>query len=243
MNDQNSNVAAKEAEFLPDTTSVEVNAVSTGSMTHGVEPVQGPRITEFFMRAALKQAQLALQNGEIPVGCVFVDTTTNQIISAGHNKTNETRNGTSHAEINAINELVLERHFNPADFARCELYVTCEPCIMCAAALAKLNIARVYFGCSNDRFGGNGSILHVHSDAQRYGLHRYPIEKGLLEKETIEIFQTFYTTENRRAPEGTRKKKRNLQSPEPEPAKLQAACVVVDNLQLPSTKEDLIVER
>jgi tRNA(Arg) A34 adenosine deaminase TadA len=49
--------------------------------------------------------------------------------------------------------------------SNCDLYVTCEPCIMCAAALSKLGIRKVYFGCHNDRFGGNGSILSVHSDA------------------------------------------------------------------------------
>jgi tRNA-specific adenosine deaminase 2 len=163
-----------------------------------------------FMNAALEQAELALTTGEIPVGCVFVDTRVNKVIAVGHNKTNESRNGTKHAEMNAIDDLVFAGHFSPADFASCELYVTCEPCIMCAAALAKLNIRKVYFGCSNDRFGGNGSILSVHTDAKSYGLQPYPVEKGIMENESIDVFQRFYMSENRRAPESKRKRKRQV---------------------------------
>ncbi|GAB4817081.1 hypothetical protein N2152v2_004127 [Parachlorella kessleri] len=87
-----------------------------------------------------------------------------RIVSAGSNKTNETRNGTRHAEFVAIDRL-LQQHGGDvaaANFPECDLYVTCEPCIMCAGALSLLGVRSVTYGCPNDKFGGCGSILRVH---------------------------------------------------------------------------------
>ncbi len=86
--------------------------------------------------------------------------------------------------------------------SQCHLYVTCEPCIMCAAALAQLQIGRVVFGCRNDKFGGCGSILCVHQDV-------YPVVEGVLKDEAIQLLQSFYCQENHQAPEEKRKKKDN----------------------------------
>ena len=158
-----------------------------------------------LMQAALAEAELALSVGEIPVGCVIVDGQ-KKIIARGHNKTNESRNGTRHAEFVAIDSLMYSG-VDVSVLRECELYVTCEPCIMCASAIATLGMKKVYFGCLNERFGGNGSILSVHTDAPQYGQHSYPIDKGILETETIQIFQHFYESENRRAPESKRKRK------------------------------------
>ena len=98
----------------------------------------------------------------------------------------------------------------------------------CAAALSKLAIRKVYFGCHNERFGGNGSILHVQEGVYSTKLSSssssssssavvtttssdeyfaYPIEAGLLKDEAIDLFQRFYTMENQRAPEGKRKRR------------------------------------
>lgn len=207
----------------------------------------------FFMLEALKMGRCALENGEIPVGCVIVEHQNDQcvVIAAGSNQTNQSRNGTRHAEIVAIESLFAEGNSalsttlnSPKGMlSNCDLYVTCEPCIMCAAALSKLGIRKVYFGCHNERFGGNGSILSVHTDAyksssgQKVGItdtshyetedpaakssillreraavenklyHNYDVEAGLLKGEAIELFQNFYTSENRRAPEAKRKRK------------------------------------
>ena len=98
--------------------------------------------------------------GEVPVGCVFVDDK-DQLISKACNATNITSNATRHAEFVAIDHIIQQR--GSVDILQtCTLYVTCEPCIMCAAALAQLQIRRVVFGCSNDRFGGCGSVLALH---------------------------------------------------------------------------------
>jgi len=92
----------------------------------------------------------------------------------------------------------------------CHLYVTCEPCIMCAAALAQVGIARVVFGCRNDRFGGCGSILNLHSDASLANHNPYTIVEGILKEEAITLLRSFYDRENFHAPEDKRKRKATM---------------------------------
>lgn len=70
--------------------------------------------------------------------------------------------GTRHAEFQAISEIL--RTDSPFIFQETDLYVTVEPCIMCAAALRQYRIRTVYYGCSNDRFGGNGGVMNIHSE-------------------------------------------------------------------------------
>jgi tRNA-specific adenosine deaminase 2 len=132
-----------------------------------------------YMREALVQARVALRRREVPVGAVVVrrrrlspdsnahdDSDPGVIVGRGFNLTNATRNATRHAEFQAVDEVLLASGGCPkrADFASCTLYVTCEPCIMCAGALALVGMGRVVFGCANDKFGGCGSILSVHRD-------------------------------------------------------------------------------
>jgi tRNA-specific adenosine deaminase 2 len=160
---------------------------------------------ESIMRIALEQAELALCAGEVPVGCVFIQGTTKEMLAKGHNQTNLSMNATRHAELVAINDLLLKRKGSLNAFNGSYLFVTCEPCIMCAAAIAALGVKKVYFGCHNDRFGGNGSILSVQN-----GLvsgKRYEIQDGVLKAEAIGVFQRFYDSENKRAPDSKRRKK------------------------------------
>lgn len=99
-------------------------------------------------------------------------------------------------------------------FRDCHLYVTCEPCIMCAAALATVGIRRVIFGCRNDRFGGCGSLLHLHQreevlvpDNSHCLSQGYDITAGVLEQEAITLLRSFYDRENVFAPDNKRKRK------------------------------------
>eukprot|EP00934_Nitzschia_sp_Nitz4_P009423 Nitzschia sp. Nitz4//scaffold161_size51353//32842//33717//NITZ4_006952-RA/size51353-processed-gene-0.75-mRNA-1//-1//CDS//3329537921//9413//frame0 len=102
-------------------------------------------------------------------------------------------------------------------FRHCSLYVTCEPCIMCAAALATVGIRRVVFGCKNDRFGGNGSLLCLHEPEisesskaeQRSG---YEIVTGVLEGEAIHLLRSFYERENIHAPDEKRRRKEGMET-------------------------------
>jgi tRNA-specific adenosine deaminase 2 len=109
----------------------------------------------FYMQEAINQCELSLQRGEVPVGCIFLHYPSKQIIARGHNLTNKTKNATTHAEINCIysiseilsceekkkqfvEEFKLEGYeINSVEdiFRDCILYVSCEPCIMCAHAL------------------------------------------------------------------------------------------------------------
>ncbi|KAM4528962.1 tRNA-specific adenosine deaminase 2 isoform 3-T4 [Fundulus diaphanus] len=118
-----------------------------------------------WMSRAFEMAKDALENGEVPVGCLMVHR--DQVVGKGRNEVNETKNATRHAEMVALDQ-VLDwcRHHNLDVRSVCErtvLYVTVEPCIMCAAALRLMNIPLVVYGCRNERFGGCGSVLDVSS--------------------------------------------------------------------------------
>ncbi|CAL9218076.1 unnamed protein product [Arabidopsis halleri] len=166
-----------------------------------------------YMGFALHQAKLALEALEVPVGCVILED--GKVIASGRNRTNETRNATRHAEMEAIDQLVgqwQEDGLSPSQvaekFSKCILYVTCEPCIMCASALSFLGIKEVYYGCPNDKFGGCGSILSLHlgssqssdiiEEAQRG--KAYKCRGGIMAEEAVSLFKCFYEQGNPNAP-------------------------------------------
>ncbi|CAI5709635.1 unnamed protein product [Peronospora destructor] len=163
-----------------------------------------------FMRQALHEGEKALTRAEVPVGCVFVYN--GVIIARASNRVNEHYNATMHAEIVAI-ECIAAAYGNKANevLAECTLYVTCEPCIMCAGALARVSIKRVYFGCHNDRFGGCGSVLNLHerSALLNSSVHRgFPCRSGILKDEAITLLKMFYTSENPRVEDSKKKRKK-----------------------------------
>ncbi|PGH29354.1 tRNA-specific adenosine deaminase 2 [[Emmonsia] crescens] len=161
---------------------------------------------EFFMKKALDMGEEALASGETPVGCVLVHN--DEIIGSGMNDTNKSMNGTRHAEFLAI-EKVLRSHPRSI-FREADLYVTVEPCIMCASALRQYQIRHVYFGCANERFGGTGGVLNLHSDP---GIDPpYGLTGGLFRKEAIMLLRRFYIQENERAPNPKPKKDRELKN-------------------------------
>lgn len=151
-----------------------------------------------FMDLALAQGKLALDHDEVPVGCIFVHIPTNTVIGTGYNLTNVERNAMRHAEMVAIDQILLHSagKYDASIFSECELYVTCEPCVMCAAALRHLRIGRVYYGCGNDRFGGCGSVFNIHSDVAP----TYACVAGIRAQEGIDLFKEFYSRGNPNAP-------------------------------------------
>ena len=114
-----------------------------------------------WMQKAFQLAKDALNMGEVPIGCIFVYE--DEIIATGRNEVNETKNATRHAELVAVDRVLClcsERSWDCTRvFQNSVLYVTVEPCIMCAAALRNINIPIVVYGCQNERFGGCGSVL------------------------------------------------------------------------------------
>jgi len=121
----------------------------------------------YFMKEALKCAEQALCQREVPVGCVIVFE--NEVVAHGSNDVNRTKNATRHAEVIAIDDLRTWCKNNTKCFDiiinQCILYVTTEPCIMCAAVLRIIKLEHVVYGCKNERFGGCGSRLHIHEDS------------------------------------------------------------------------------
>ena len=120
---------------------------------------------EIWMKQALKVAQKGLSQGEVPVGCVLVYK--GEVISEGHNEVNVTMNATRHAEIVAYDKLLnycQKNNLNVTELCHhLTVYVTVEPCVMCACALRLAGICQVVYGCDNERFGGCGSVLDVHN--------------------------------------------------------------------------------
>ncbi|RKP02501.1 hypothetical protein CXG81DRAFT_10708 [Caulochytrium protostelioides] len=113
-----------------------------------------------WMRLAFEDAERALQLEEVPVGCVLVapdEHGTLRVLARGHNWTNATLNATQHAEFLALRDLLGDSAVPPGTV----LYVTVEPCVMCAAALRLVGVETVIYGTGNDRFGGNGSVLDL----------------------------------------------------------------------------------
>ncbi|KAJ6510297.1 tRNA specific adenosine deaminase [Mycena vitilis] len=156
-----------------------------------------------FMAEAMVMAEEALAAGEVPVGCVFVRGTT--IIAKARNRTNELRNATRHAELEAIDEILSDPVLTPAGNTRyplseTSLYVTVEPCIMCASALRQMGIKEVFYGCTNDRFGGCGGVIGVNSRLAHPSHPPYEAIGGYSREEAILILRRFYVTENSNAP-------------------------------------------
>ncbi|WIA10088.1 hypothetical protein OEZ85_010295 [Tetradesmus obliquus] len=178
--------------------------------------VQWTAEQQHFMQLAIQQAKEALQDREVPIGCVFVRD--GQVIGSGYNMTNHSRNATRHAELEAVDKMLADHggDASKVQFHRCQLYVTIEPCIMCAGALSLLGIGQVFFGAGNDKFGGCGSIVPVHQQGCGSCTHHddpqaaahgagFPAVGGLFAKEAIQLLQDFYVAGNPAAPKPHRK--------------------------------------
>lgn len=141
---------------------------------------------EAMMRLALDEARRAFDEGEIPVGAVMVKD--GKVISSAHNLREQTGDPTAHAEVLAIREAA--RVLGGRRLAGCTLYVTLEPCPMCAGALVMANVERCYFGARDERQGCAESIYALTNDPAFY--HRLPCIGGLLEDEASELLRAFF---------------------------------------------------
>ena len=141
---------------------------------------------EKFMREALKQAKKAYRLGEVPIGCVIVRD--GEIIARGYNRRNTDKNTLSHAEISAIRRA--SRVVGDWRLEGCILYVTLEPCQMCAGALVQSRIDKVVIGCMSPKSGCAGSVLNLLQN-ERFN-HQVEIETGILEEECSKILSEFF---------------------------------------------------
>lgn len=141
---------------------------------------------EKYMAAALKQAKKAYELGEVPIGCVVVHD--GKIIARGYNRRNTDKNTLSHAEITAINKA--SKVMGDWRLEGCELYVTLEPCQMCAGALVQSRIDRVVIGCMSPKSGCAGSVLNL-LQMEEFN-HQVEIERGVLEDECSNLLTEFF---------------------------------------------------
>lgn len=141
---------------------------------------------ESFMKQAVKQAKKAYDKLETPIGCVIVHE--DKIIARGYNKRNMKKNTLAHAEILAINKA--SKMLGDWRLEDCTMYVTLEPCPMCAGAIVQARISRVVIGSMNPKAGCAGSVLNL---LQQDGLnHQVEITKGVLAEECSGLMTSFF---------------------------------------------------
>lgn len=135
---------------------------------------------EHFMKQALKEAEKALEKGEIPVGAVIVSN--NTIIARGHNQVEQLNDCTAHAEMLAITSA--QNYLGSKYLDKCTLYVTLEPCVMCAGALFWTQLEKLVFSAHDEKrgFSQHGKLLHP----------KTKITTGLLEQESAILIKSFF---------------------------------------------------
>jgi len=140
---------------------------------------------EEYMRQALELARLAMAEGEVPVGCVIVRD--GAVVGRGRNRREEKQATASHAEMEAIAQA--NEHLGTWRLDDCELYVTLEPCPMCAGAIVNARIPAVYYGAKDDKAGCCGSVLNLFEE--RFN-HHPRIYGRVLEAECAALLQEFF---------------------------------------------------
>ncbi len=141
---------------------------------------------ERFMKEAIRQAKKAEALNEVPIGCVIVRD--GRIIARGYNRRNTDKNTLSHAELTAVRKAA--KKVGDWRLEGCSLYVTLEPCQMCAGALVQSRIDEVFIGCMNPKAGCAGSILNLLQE-ERFN-HQVKITKGILEEECSAMLSDFF---------------------------------------------------
>lgn len=140
---------------------------------------------EIFMRAALNLAKLSFDEGEVPVGAVIVHD--GKIIAEGRNRREHEKNAVSHAEINAINAAC--KALSGWRLCDCTLYVSLEPCPMCAGAVINSRLSRVVFGASDKTYGALGSLFNL---TEFKGLYKPKVCGGILAEESSALLSDFF---------------------------------------------------
>lgn len=147
------------------------------------------------MRAALREARAAAEADEVPVGCVIVHD--GAIIGRGHNQVETLQDATAHAEIVAIgaaSNALQSRHLS-----ECTLYVTLEPCAMCAGAMVLARVGRLVYGAADPKAGACGSVLDVIHERRLN--HRVEATAGVMADDCSSILKSFFARKRREAAE------------------------------------------
>ena len=140
---------------------------------------------EKFMREALKEAKKAYDKNEVPVGAIIVSN--DKIIARAHNLRETKKNSLCHAEIIAINKAC--KKLQNFRLENCDMYVTLEPCAMCAGAIVQSRIKRVIYGAKDEKYGMAGTISNVFELKSN---HKVELLKGIMEEECSNIIKEFF---------------------------------------------------
>jgi tRNA(adenine34) deaminase len=151
-----------------------------------MEPLIDLHSDQFFMGEALRQARRAWQQEEVPVGAVIV--MEGQIIARACNQVETLKDATAHAEMLAVTQA--QSVVGDWRLTSCELYVTKEPCPMCAGALVHTRIKRVIFGCASTKDGAGGSLMNLLQHPQLN--HRCEVTTGVCHDECAQMLQAFF---------------------------------------------------
>ena len=146
-----------------------------------------------FMQKALEEAKKALETGDIPVGALVVDSSSGEILSMAHNLREKEHSAIAHAEVLAIDEACRKR--GSWRLSGCTLYVTLEPCPMCAGALVNSRIDRVVYGAKDMLAGCCGSVINF--NAYPFN-HAFALESGVCEDECRALLQEFFNEKRQR---------------------------------------------
>ena len=141
---------------------------------------------EYYMKQAIKEAEKACKKLEVPVGAIIVKE--GKIIARAHNQKETKTDTTKHAEILAIQKA--SKKIGAWRLIDCEMYVTFEPCSMCAGAIINSRIKQVYIGALDEKTGAVGSVLNLFKDYTFN--HKVEYELGVMEKECQEILKNFF---------------------------------------------------
>lgn len=139
-----------------------------------------------FMSAAITEAEKALINNDVPIGCVI--NCENEIIGRGYNRVEIDQNPTAHAEMFAINEAV--KNIGHKHLLNCSIYVTLEPCAMCAGAIVLSRAENLFIGASDPKTGACGSIFNI--PGEKTLNHRVNVYHGIMEDECSQMLKIFF---------------------------------------------------
>lgn len=140
-----------------------------------------------MIKAAIKESLKSTAHGDVPIGCVITDEG-GRIIARAHNEREKKGDPTAHAEVLALRKAA--KKLGRWNLSGCTLYVTLEPCVMCAGALVNARISRLVFGAYDVRFGCCGTVYNLASDKNFN--HRCEVTGGVMEKECIQEVQNFF---------------------------------------------------
>jgi tRNA(adenine34) deaminase len=143
---------------------------------------------EYFMRLALREAEHALEHDDVPIGAVVVHE--GEVIGAGHNEREVRADPTAHAEVIALREAA--RALGSWRVLDAVMYVTLEPCAMCAGALVLARVPRVIYGAADPKAGAAGSVLDVFGEPRLN--HNPQVQGGLLAADSAQLLQSFFAS-------------------------------------------------